>query len=145
MELRVGTAEREAVARHLGTAMAEGRLTLFEYEERVGKVWSSATRGELAQVTADLPAPVDDDALAASEDGVAPWREYLDEWKEWIGVSILLTGIWGVTSIASGEIVYYWPIWPLGIWGAVLLASIFWGDDEDDEPEKLEKKKAIEE
>ncbi len=131
--LRVGTAEKESVARLLGSAMAEGRLTLAEYEDRVGHVWASTTRGELARVTFDLPAVIDDSGTPPER---VQWREYLDEWKEWIGVAVLLVGIWGITSVAQGEPAYFWPIWPLGIWGLVLVASLFWNDDDDDDEDE---------
>ena len=31
--------------------------------------------------------------------------------------------IWAVTSLASWEFHYFWPIWVIGPWGAVLLAQ----------------------
>ncbi|MER7169554.1 DUF1707 domain-containing protein [Micromonospora sp. NPDC000207] len=53
--LRVSDREREEVVALLGQAVSEGRLTLAEYEERVGTAHASLTRGELATVTVDLP------------------------------------------------------------------------------------------
>ncbi|WP_150242794.1 DUF1707 SHOCT-like domain-containing protein [Nocardiopsis quinghaiensis] len=55
-----------------------------------------------------------------------PWREWGDEWRWWMGVAVFLTGVWGVVSLMDGELVPYWPLVPLGIWAAVLLASAIW-------------------
>lgn len=30
----------------------------------------------------------------------------------WLGVSVLLVGIWAVTSYTTGHPLYFWPIWP---------------------------------
>jgi Domain of unknown function (DUF1707) len=50
-------ADREAVCGQLGSAFAEGRLTTAEHGERVRAAYCARTRGELAVLTADLPAP----------------------------------------------------------------------------------------
>lgn len=147
-KLRVGTAEREATAKLLGTAMADGRLTLAEYEERLDAVWLSATRGELARVTDDLPVSPDSSAsedseskfLAKSKDA-AEWREYFDEWRWWFGGAIIMTGIWGFQSISDGELTGYWPMWPLGIWAVVLVAMIVMPEDEDEKDDEDKKRK----
>lgn len=61
-----------ALERHTGA----GRLTLEEFEARVGVACGARTLDELAAVTSDLPATVDDQATAAgAEEG--PQRELL--------------------------------------------------------------------
>jgi hypothetical protein len=54
--LRVSDAERDVTLRTLGDHAAVGRLTLDELEERSGRALVAKTRGELAALTADLPA-----------------------------------------------------------------------------------------
>jgi Domain of unknown function (DUF1707)/Cell wall-active antibiotics response 4TMS YvqF len=54
-KLRASDADREAVARVLQTAMAEGRLSVTELQERLDTVYSSKTLSELEPVTWDLP------------------------------------------------------------------------------------------
>lgn len=54
-QLRIGDAEREAAAAELGEHYAQGRLTAEEHAERLDRIWSSRTRGELAPVFRDLP------------------------------------------------------------------------------------------
>jgi hypothetical protein len=57
LELRVSDAERDAVVHTLRDAAADGRLTLEEFSERVEGAYGSRTRGDLEQVTRDLPPP----------------------------------------------------------------------------------------
>ena len=54
--LRAGDTDRAAVATVLGRHMAEGRLTVAEYDDRVTRAYAARTFGELAELTVDLPA-----------------------------------------------------------------------------------------
>lgn len=58
LRLRVSDAERETVVARLGEACGEGRLTLEEFSDRLDRVYAVQTRGELEQLTIDLPGPV---------------------------------------------------------------------------------------
>jgi hypothetical protein len=51
-------AERRAAQARLESAVGEGRLTLDEFTDRVGRVWAAAASAELQQTLADLPVPV---------------------------------------------------------------------------------------
>jgi hypothetical protein len=53
--MRVSNDDRERVAQVLHNAMAEGRLTVNELEERLDKVYASKTFGDLEPVLRDLP------------------------------------------------------------------------------------------
>ena len=55
--LRVSDAERHGAATWLGSAFADGRLDIVEYESRVGRAYSAVTYGDLDQLFADLPRP----------------------------------------------------------------------------------------
>jgi hypothetical protein len=55
-QMRSSAAEREHVIDILKTAFADGRLNQDEYEDRVGLALRPLTYGELAELTADLPA-----------------------------------------------------------------------------------------
>jgi hypothetical protein len=48
-------AERDQVVARLNTALGEGRLTLDEFEERVGGVLQARTYGEVEPYVSDLP------------------------------------------------------------------------------------------
>lgn len=53
--LRVGDAEREAVAAELREHFARGRLTAEEFNQRLDATFAARTRGDLTKITADLP------------------------------------------------------------------------------------------
>jgi hypothetical protein len=53
--LRASDAEREQVAKVMRAAMAEGRLTLAEGEDRLAAVYAAVYRDELTPLVADLP------------------------------------------------------------------------------------------
>lgn len=53
--MRISDAEREQVLAQLNAAVAEGRLTLAEFEERVDGVLRSRTFGEVEPYVGDLP------------------------------------------------------------------------------------------
>jgi hypothetical protein len=57
-ELRAADAERQAAATRLQDHFAAGRLTWEELDERLGQAWAARTRGALAVLFTDLPAPV---------------------------------------------------------------------------------------
>ncbi|MGW1268595.1 DUF1707 SHOCT-like domain-containing protein [Streptomyces sp. NPDC002491] len=56
-DLRASDADRERVAEVLRDAVAEGRLDMTEFEERLEQTYAARTYRELAPITRDLPAP----------------------------------------------------------------------------------------
>ncbi|HEX4661310.1 MAG TPA: DUF1707 domain-containing protein [Streptosporangiaceae bacterium] len=54
--LRVSDAERDVTLKALNEHAAVGRLTIDELEERASKALAAKTRGDLAELTSDLPA-----------------------------------------------------------------------------------------
>ncbi|MFF0020514.1 DUF1707 domain-containing protein [Streptomyces sp. NPDC005496] len=75
--LRASDADRERVAEQLRDALAEGRLDMEEFEERLEATYRARTYGELAPITRDLPgadavAPVFPAGVPAERGG---WRE----------------------------------------------------------------------
>lgn len=63
--LRASDADRERVAKILHDAMAEGRLTVSELDERLTTVYAAKTIGQLEPVLDDLPIALHDVAPAA--------------------------------------------------------------------------------
>ncbi|MCH0563779.1 DUF1707 domain-containing protein [Streptomyces sp. MUM 2J] len=55
-ELRASDADRERVADVLRDALAEGRLDMAEFEERLDAAYRARTYGDLTPLTRDLPA-----------------------------------------------------------------------------------------
>ncbi|GAA3737721.1 DUF1707 SHOCT-like domain-containing protein [Streptomyces tremellae] len=56
-ETRASDAEREQVAERLREAVAEGRLDMAEFDERLGLAYGARTHGELVPLVRDLPQP----------------------------------------------------------------------------------------
>lgn len=54
--MRASSADRERAVDVLKAGFAEGRLTQDEYNDRMGRAYAARTYGELAALTADLPA-----------------------------------------------------------------------------------------
>jgi hypothetical protein len=54
-ELRASDDERQAVVRRLERAFRDGRLTVVEFDERMHAAYAARTRGELDDLTEDLP------------------------------------------------------------------------------------------
>ena len=131
--LRAADADRAVVADHLAAAMSAGRLTLTEYDERLARVYAARTYGELAELTTDLPAtpaPVSlEKAAPAAPSAGSPcagWGHGATQratWGSWVTTAVIVVGIWLATSVAAGELLYPWPVWVIGPWGAVLLAQ----------------------
>jgi hypothetical protein len=56
--VRASDADREAVVARLQAALAEGRVGLDEFDQRVGAAHAAVSRAELDVLVADLPGPV---------------------------------------------------------------------------------------
>jgi uncharacterized protein DUF1707 len=139
--LRAADSDRAAVAAALGEHMSAGRLTLAEYDDRVAQAYAAKTFGELAELTADLPssgrapahAPVPTPvAHSAPVCGPSPWAgRSSHSWRAWLSTSLIVVTIWLATSISAGRLDYFWPIWVIGPWGAVILAGQITGGGRD--------------
>jgi Domain of unknown function (DUF1707) len=68
--LRASDADRERVVERLRRAQAEGRIDVFEFDERVAAAYAARTYADLEPLTADLPA----ERRAASARASAPGR-----------------------------------------------------------------------
>jgi hypothetical protein len=130
--MRAADSDRQRVAEALQTALNEGRLTLDEYDERLRDAYAARTYGELDRLLDDIPGtrPTEHSqvipATKVSQPTMTSTRPWA-VWGSWVGVAVLTVGIWAVASIASGEFLYFWPIWVIGPWGAVLLfRTISW-------------------
>ncbi|GAA4854437.1 DUF1707 SHOCT-like domain-containing protein [Saccharopolyspora rosea] len=122
--LRASDADREAVAERLRRALDEGRLTLSEYDERLSSAYAAVTMADLRPLTADLPAPV---RAAEVDRRDRRRRKIVKEWRDWAGTGLVLVAIWGVSSVVSGELKFFWPGVVLAIWGAIILADMLFG------------------
>ncbi|MEW2488221.1 DUF1707 domain-containing protein [Streptomyces sp. NPDC048411] len=96
--MRASDAERERVAEVLRDAVAEGRLQMQEFEQRLDAAYKARTHGELELLVRDLPAP--GGAVAPVGAGGAPARTGSagTDWAERIGGPATSGGafaVWG--------------------------------------------------
>jgi hypothetical protein len=127
-EMRAADADRQTVADKLKIALDEGRLDLHEYDERLQQAYAAKTYGDLDRLLTDLPvvAPQAAATPAVSHDhATAEWLRHV--WGSWVSAVMITTVIWAITSLSSGELLYYWPAWVAGPWGAILLWSTIGG------------------
>jgi len=122
---RASDQERDAVVEHLQSAFVEGRLDVNEYQSRLDAAMSARTLGELRRLTTDLPAPRPDPRKQELERAQKRREARLDEWRSWLGVAVVLNGIWLIMCIVTMELAPYWPVIPLGIWALINLTSSF--------------------
>jgi hypothetical protein len=106
--IRTSDQERERIAEILRTAMAEGRLTLEEGEERLAAVYAAKYRDDLKPLTADLP-DQGRQALADTPEARAASRHHLQRHFGFVVfIGLVLTGFW-----ALSHAVFFWPAIPL--------------------------------
>jgi hypothetical protein len=108
--LRASDAEREHHAELLREHAAQGRLTVDELDQRLDRVYTARTRGELAPVVADLPAPREAPRSPRRREPLA------HALVPYLAVNLVLIAIWAATGAG-----YFWPIWPLLGWGMGLM------------------------
>jgi len=134
-ELRASDAERDVVVTRLREAHAEGRLTVEEFSERLDAALAARTRGDLEELTRDLPAvaaatrkrPRTGDEAAPARRASSPPTAPRAAWRVWAFAVLVNLVVWAVVSLADGGPVYFWPGWVAGPWGAVLLVRTLAG------------------
>ncbi len=111
---RVSDAERDAVVEQLRLNMADGRLEIDEYGERVATALAARTGADLQAVLADLPQVVPPEEAVRKRR--ASVRAIL---APYLAVNLFLVVIWAV-----GGFGYFWPIWPILGWGLGVVLSL---------------------
>ncbi|HSX95933.1 MAG TPA: DUF1707 domain-containing protein [Streptomyces sp.] len=111
-DLRASDADRERVSEQLRDALAEGRLDMEEFEERLDATYKARTYGELAPITRDLPGagavappalvPQPSVSLVKGPAGEASWPERI--------VGGDGTSTWGVAVMSGFERKGRWTV-----------------------------------
>ncbi|MFF8693468.1 DUF1707 domain-containing protein [Streptomyces sp. NPDC015144] len=120
--MRASDAERERVAETLREAVAEGRLGMEEFDQRLEAAYTARTHGELEPLVRDLPAP---GAVVAPVGGAAvaptgsgkPWADRI-----------------GRPATSNGAFAFWGGFGRRGNWtvGRKFTAFAFWGGGEID-------------
>ena len=126
--MRAADADRQQIAEQLKSALDEGRLSLHEYDERVGQAYAARTYAELLVLVTDLPRP----GLSAAEVRAGRAAEarramrrlptaLLVLWTIWAAALTVNIVVWGLVTLTTGDLIYPWPLWLLAP-GAALVA-----------------------
>jgi hypothetical protein len=113
--MRAGDDDRQAVADRLKAALDEGRLDLGEYDDRLRRTYAAKTYGDLQELVTDLPGSIPAQRAQVEPHGAAPAPvppapNWVGGYAGVVGVCVL---IWAITSVSSGELQYFWPVWML--------------------------------
>lgn len=137
LDLRVSDAEREEVVAILREQTAAGRLTLEEFEERLGEVYEARTGGALQHVLRELPVQPPARAVGGrqhtDEELRRRWRRRLR--GDLVGFAmpnVVCHAIWFI-----GAMQYWWPGWVLLGTGVGIAGTLARGFDPDAERAKL--------
>jgi hypothetical protein len=108
------------VAAVLRQHCSAGRLTFEELSERLGQVYQARTLDQLFSLTNDLPDPEPHPHVGEylpQPRSVVPARRraVAVDAVTYAVISAVLVAVW---AVAGGG--YFWPIWPIVIWGVAL-------------------------
>jgi len=144
-KMRASDADRQEVVERLRGALEEGRLKMDEYLERMGLAYDALTYGDLAPLCADLPqarpparrepdppatpapapapAPRPEQAVTTADPGgvfarlPVPLKVLWTIWGTAVSINLV---VWVLVSATTGHLIYPWPLWVAGPWGAAL-------------------------
>jgi len=131
--IRASDHDRQEVVDRLRGAMQDGRLQMDEFVDRVGLAYQAVTYGDLAPLYADLPASGSRQQAPPSAPAARvcqPWQGALAGlpttlkvlWTIWLTAVSINVVVWALVSATTARLLYPWPLWVAGPWGAALLA-----------------------
>ncbi|GGN57150.1 hypothetical protein GCM10010112_09710 [Actinoplanes lobatus] len=114
--MRAADSDRQQIADQLKAALDVGRLSLHEYDERIGAAYAARTYAELLVLVEDLPRP----GLSATEVRAQARKAarrlptaLLVLWTIWGALAAVNVVIYALVAVSITEFVYPWPIWLL--------------------------------
>lgn len=134
--MRASDDDRQHVVDRLRAALVDGRLKTEEFTERVGLAFQAVTYGDLTKLHADLlparpevtlqpapPASAVSPAMPAKRSAFADLPAPLKVlWTIWLAAVSINVVVWVLVAGTSGHLIYPWPVWVAGPYGAALLA-----------------------
>lgn len=132
-DMRASDGDREKIVSRLRDAHIEGRLSADEFDDRLNAAYGAQTYGELEPLIRDIPViratqqPAQQvaqpspagQAVARSSRGDRAMRVMWTIWACAVSINLV---IWILASATNAELLYFWPAWVAGPWGAVLLS-----------------------
>jgi hypothetical protein len=132
LAMRASDRDREQAVGRLRAAMEEGRLTTDEYLDRIGRAFQATTYGDLAPLEADLPPtvavmvpdrpqPSTPHVSLSSRASIFARLPVLLKvlWLTAVSVNVV---VWVLVSVTTDNLLYPWPLWVAGPYGAALSA-----------------------
>jgi Domain of unknown function (DUF1707) len=136
--MRASDHDRQQVVDLLCGALEDGRLRMDEYVDRMGRAYQAVTYGDLVPLHADLPAaghmaPATTAQAAAAQAATAlkscPATAFARLpavlrvlWAVWFSAVSVNVVVWALVSVTTGQLIYPWPLWVAGPYGAALFA-----------------------
>jgi hypothetical protein len=118
--MRVSDIDRKAVETRLRHAHVDGSLTLDELDERLGVLWQTKTRSDLAVLTMDLPLPKPPPPPPPPPRPSGGRQAMKVLTAIWLSAVAVNATIWLILCVTSLSLVYPWFIWVMLPPGAVL-------------------------
>lgn len=109
---RVSDAEREEVAALLRRHVADGRLDLDEFSDRLDDVYRAKTSPQLEATLRDLPILPPEEDEGPDEGALRAREKFRGHLVRYVIVNLFLVGIWLVTGAG-----HFWPAYPILGWG----------------------------
>jgi len=135
--------DRQRVADALRAHFTAGRIDVEEFDSRLGAAWAAQTQGDLDALVADLPRLTDAAVAPGPGEGRAPgrapwpgrapastWEDARRGWamrsahahmRSFLTTMAILVAIWALTGFG-----YFWPAWPMVIWGIFVFRHAMW-------------------
>lgn len=137
--MRASDHDRQQVVDVLRGAVADGRLRMDEYVDRMELAYQAVTHADLVPLHDDLPAPGSatprtappaKTALPSVARAGCPAAGVLAGlpavlkvlWTIWLTAVSVNVVVWVLVSATTGHLAYPWPLWVAGPYGAVLFA-----------------------
>ena len=135
LKIRASDHDRQEVVDRLRGALEDGRLKMDEFVDRMGLAYQAVTYGDLAPLYADVPAVGSKTGQKAAPPAVArparvPGPGVLAGlpmtlkvlWTIWLSAVSINVVVWALVCVTSAHLVYPWPLWVAGPYGAALFA-----------------------
>jgi hypothetical protein len=121
--IRASDTDRDRAVDQLRQHLADGRLTMEEFTERVDEAYEARTTADLQRALRELPhvrvtePRTPEQREKATRHQFKKQRELRSHLVTFVLVNTFLVAIWLATSVAAGEPIFFWPIFPILGWG----------------------------